>query len=125
MPDYFSWLWFAIVGVIYSAVVFTGEMSKDGPLIFSKRNAKSLSEIIRIHLAFLFFILALLWFTIRIMPFMPNWMSEKIRRGLTYYDVFFVLAMIGLSLIERRWLFVESETFVLYHENADENDSTS
>lgn len=109
MMDFFSWPWFAACVVIYSAYVCSGEMSKDGPLIFSKRNARKLTEIIYIHLAFLMVLLALMWFEIRTEPSMPNWMSEKMGRSGTFFDYIFIIAMIGLGYIERRWLFVGSD----------------
>ena len=110
MMDFFSWPWFAACVVIYSAYVFRGEMSKDGPLIFSKRNARKLTKIIYIHIDFLMVLLTLMWLEIRIEPLMPNWMSEKIGRAGTLFDYIFILVMMGLGYIERRWLFVGSDT---------------
>lgn len=51
---YFSWWGYLGVVLVYSALTFHGEFSKvDGPLIFSKENSRSISDISLIHGVFL------------------------------------------------------------------------
>jgi hypothetical protein len=111
--QYFSWGIYAGAGVLYSALSFTGELSKEGALIFSKRNARSLSWIFAIHTLFLVTLIGLMRVAPFIYPSLPNWMTDLFPHQnppLSAFDLVFVLVIIGLSRVERRWLYRESET---------------
>lgn len=104
----FSWFWIAGYSVLYSALVFSGEMSKEGPLIFSKRNARSARQILFGHLLFLTISIALYRVAVAIDSHVPNWMSEYAGRGGTWYEGLFLVALLVLTYIERKWLFLPS-----------------
>ena len=78
-PDFFyQWPSFAILAVVYSAAVCSGELSNDGPQIFSKRNPIELSAIVGIHLCFLT-ILFIAWrIADFIDPGLPHALTERI-----------------------------------------------
>lgn len=105
---YFSWWIFIGAALIYSALTFTGEWSKDGPLIFSDKNARPLKLILGIHINFLILLLLLQTILVRLDPSTPDWMTRNIGRGTTNLDLFFIIAMAILSFIERRILYVDS-----------------
>jgi hypothetical protein len=109
--QYFSRGMYAGAGVVYTALALSGEWSKEGPLIFSRRNATSLSWILIVHGVFLVILLGLMRGVPFIFPSMPNWMTDLFPHQippLSAFDIVFVLAMIGLSRVERRWLYLES-----------------
>jgi hypothetical protein len=110
--QYFSWGIYAGAGVLYSALSFTGELSKEGAQIFSKQNARSLSWIFAIHASFLVTLMGLMRIVPFIYPSLPNWMTDLFPHQnppLSAFDLVFVLALIGLSHVERRWLYLDSE----------------
>jgi hypothetical protein len=109
--QYFSWWGYAFVAAAYSALVFSGELSKDGPLIFSRRNARVLSQILLIHVAFLIILLCFLRISSYIVPSLPYWMTDTFRARRTRVsiaDIIFFLAAMVMLFIERRKLYVES-----------------
>jgi hypothetical protein len=109
--EYFSrWVYFGSA-LIYTAFAFSGELSKEGPLIFSKRNARPLSVIFGTHLAFLAILLGLLRLVCYIDSSVPNWMTRDIGRGSTILDLLFIIAMMIMGYFERRWLYMESDTY--------------
>jgi hypothetical protein len=112
--QYFSWWVYGGVAVVYTALVFHGELSKkDGPYIFSERNARPLSEIISIHLVFLAIFWGLMQIGASTYRFLPNWITTMFdSRGSAYsvLDILYILAMIALHYVERRWLYVEPAT---------------
>jgi hypothetical protein len=112
--QYFSWWVYGGVVVAYTALVFHGELSKeDGPLIFSKRNARSFSGIISVHLVFLAILLGLMWIGVWIYPSLPSWMTEMFNsRGSAHSpaDILYIFAMIAMHYVERRYLYVKSAT---------------
>jgi hypothetical protein len=110
--QYFSWWIYLGAALSYSALVFTGELSKDGPLIFSRKNARSIPVIIGIHINFLIVLLLLMKLICSIDPSLPTWMTSNIGRGGTLAVVFFILGMVVMSFIERRWLYVESGAII-------------
>ena len=57
---FFSWAYFGLVCLAYSAFVFRGELFKDGSLIFSKQNARSPFEVLASHCAFLVILLCMM-----------------------------------------------------------------
>jgi hypothetical protein len=109
---YFSWTWFLFVSLIYSAFVFSGELSKDGPFIFSRRNARSTRDVIASHVAFLVILLCLMQIFCFIVPSLPYWMTDTFRaRGApsSVADIVFMVLAAALVHVERKWLFVERQ----------------
>jgi hypothetical protein len=111
--QYFSWWVYGFTVVTYTALAFHGELPRKGALIFSRRNARSSQEIITIHLAFLLALLLLMRAAIYIYPILPDWMTDTFNgRGSAHsaFDILFIVVMIALHYVERRWLYVDSET---------------
>ena len=109
----FEWPNYLVFGAVFTALLFSDELFEDGIRIFSKQNARSSSAIIQIHLAFLAILLGFMKLSPCIKPSLPNWLTDTFRaRGLevSIFDILFIFAMIGMHLIERRWLYVESAT---------------
>lgn len=108
-PDFFySWSSFVILKVVYSAAVCSGELSKDGPQIFSKTSARSLSTIFGVHLTFLTILFVAWRFASFIGPHLPHSMTDRIGRGGSLFNILFFLGMIGMQFIERRWLIIRT-----------------
>jgi apolipoprotein N-acyltransferase len=106
-----SWLLYGGSAAFYTALVFRGEFSKKEAEILSERNRRSLSAILKIHGAFLAFLLLSIWAAISIYPALPDWLTEKRGRWSTFEFVL-IIAAVGMHMIERRWLYVEVETEV-------------
>ncbi len=108
---YFSWAIFIGACLIYSAFVFSGELSKDGPLFFSKRNKRTTSQVLGLHSTFLIALFCLMQVSALIVPALPFWLTDTLAaRGARFSlaDVGFVLIAAVLVYIERRWLFLDS-----------------
>jgi len=109
----FGWPNYLVFGSVFTALLFNDDLFKDGVRIFSKQNARSSSAIIQIHLAFLTILLGFMKLAPWIKPSLPDWLTDTFRaRGLevSIFDILFIFAMIGMHLIERRWLYAESAT---------------
>jgi hypothetical protein len=114
---YLLWFLYAGSAVFYSALVFRGEFPRKDGEILSERNARPLSSILTIHGAFLAFLLFSIWWARSIYPALPDWLTDKHGRTSTF-EFLFIVAAVGMHMIERRWLYVEAETAV-----ADPGDS--
>jgi hypothetical protein len=91
----------------------SGGVFNNAPPIFSKRNARSLAEIVSIHAVFLTILLWLIQFADYIEPSLPEWATDPIGSGsrrLSVLEIVLILTMVGVHFIERRWLYVEIET---------------
>lgn len=104
----FSWLWFGVFAAIYTAWVFSGEFSRNGPRIFSAGNSRSLPWILLTHAGFLCIVLAIYWIAVVLEPSMPHWMFGTARHHSTWYEYAIIAVLIVLGLFERIWLFVGS-----------------
>lgn len=109
---YFSWMYFAFTSLMYSAFVFSGELSKDGPLIFSKqRNLRSIREVVAFHCGFLFTLLCLVRIFNLLVPKLPYWMTDTFsaRARFSIADGVFIALAAVMVHVERRLLFSERE----------------
>lgn len=112
---HFPWPVYVLAGAAYSALAFRGELPREGALIFSKQNARPLSTILAIHLAFLTILLGLLWLAPYIEPFLPIWLTDDTYlvgyHGSTYsvLEYLFIFLMIGMHCLERRWLYLKAK----------------
>jgi len=116
----FSWWGYIVVATMYTVVVFRGDLSREGPLIVTKENARTPVAIFLIHSAFLALLLWAAWAAPFILPLLPYWMTGRIHTraiDLTFADILFILATLLMHKIERRWLYVDSEKVVYSHEN--------
>jgi hypothetical protein len=108
--QYFSWWVYLGSALIYTALVFSGELSKEGPRIFSKANARSTQFIIAVHINFLILLLLLVKITCFFDPSFPDWMTRNTGRGSTFLDLFSILGMMLMGFLERRTLYRASKT---------------
>jgi hypothetical protein len=114
MLEHFSLSEFAIMGAIYTFLVFMGGRSRR--VIFSKSNAVATSTVLSEHLKFLTILLLLMVTVTWLYPKLPEWSKEiwsTGRSGRGAYsgvDFGFLLAMAGMYLVERRRIYVEAET---------------
>jgi hypothetical protein len=106
----FSWSTFAAAGVFYSALQFSGVIYKEGALIFTTQNAKPLSAILTVHFQFLTLLLGLMWIAPFVYPHLSGWLTDTVGRHGSGFDILFVFLMAVMHLIERRWIYLESES---------------
>ena len=93
--------------MIYTALVCSDELSKNGPLIFSNRDARHLPMILWMHLAFLTILFGMWRLASYADPHLPHWMTEYAGRRGTIFNIVFILGMLGMHLVERKMLYVE------------------
>jgi hypothetical protein len=119
--QYFNWLVYALVAAAYSAIVLSGELSREGPRIFSKQNARTVHQVIAIHGACMTIYLCLLRLASYTVLMLPRWMTNTLEgegglgstARITIADLIFVLASIIMAQIEQKWLYVSSATHPL------------
>jgi hypothetical protein len=108
---YFNWLGFTALVLFYSAFVFRGELSGDGPLIFSKRNARSVLQVLILHFSFIVILLLVVRVSNQLVPILPYWMTDTFPLGRgargSVADLEFVAIAAVAAFIERKWLYRE------------------
>lgn len=108
---YFSWTRFAIVAVVYSAVVFWSELARNGPFIFSRKNARSKPQVWLAHAIFLTILLCDYRICNEIVPALPFWMTDtfhlRFSNRASLADIISILLALGMALVERKWLYRE------------------
>lgn len=107
--QYFSWSGYLIVGIVYSFFLFFDEVPKDNRVIFSKRNKRSLTQILTIHAAFVVLLLCALRTCSYVVRYLPFWMTHEIDLGEGYVsiaDLIFGIGALALFAYERQWLVV-------------------
>jgi hypothetical protein len=110
--QYFSWWFFLGAGLLFTINIFTGILWKNGPLVLSKRNAKSTSSVLTIHAEFLLVLFVLMWGAPFLYPALPGWMTDTFyARGTTVstVDVVFIVLMGIMHLIERRLIYQDAQ----------------
>jgi hypothetical protein len=64
------------------------------------------------HAAFLAFVLFATWLAIVFYPRLPDWLTVTVHdRGspISAFELLFIVVMVGIHFLERRWLYVEAE----------------
>jgi Ni/Fe-hydrogenase subunit HybB-like protein len=118
--QYFSWRVSVAVVVFYTGLEFGGEVLRND--IFSKRNARPLSAIFAIHLAFLLVLLGLMRLAVAVSPSLPNWLTDTIGlRGTSVIDTLYIVAVFFIHRTEQRCIFAERNTD---HAAGSENSSS-
>ena len=111
--QYFSWARYAVIAGVYTAFVFWLELSKDGPLIFSRDNARSKPQVLQAHALSLTILLCCYRICAVIVSGLPFWMTDTIRllRGnrTSFADILLGLAALGMGYLSK-WLYRERET---------------
>jgi hypothetical protein len=96
--------------ILYTALVFRGELPRKYARILSQRNARPRSSILTIHAAFVAFLLYSVHVGVSVFPTLPGWLTDTIRdRGapISTFEFLFVVAFVSIPFLERRWLYVE------------------
>lgn len=108
----YPWLIYVVVGVVYTGFLLGFAYNDNAAPIFSKRNAKPLPVVLGTHLVFLAILMEFVWFAAYIEPSLPNWLTEvRIRRlDFSAFGALFILVIVVIGAIERRWIFVEDDT---------------
>jgi hypothetical protein len=112
MLQYFSWLGYLIVGIVYSFFVFFDEVPKDARAIFSKRNKRSLIQILTIHATFVVLLLCSLRICSYVIQYLPYWISHEIDLmdgHMSIADLIFMIGVGALALYERECLVIGTD----------------
>lgn len=108
---YFSWSRFAVIAVVYTAVVFWLELAKDGPFIFSPKNDRSIAKGFLAHALYLTILICGYRICTYMVPMMPFWMTDTFRtKGsgrASFVDILLLLAALAMAYFERKWLYRE------------------
>jgi hypothetical protein len=101
-----------LLAILFTVLFVTALFSKAYRREFGQRNAVPLWKIIPVHSIFLAVLLGLMWLASRIAPFLPYWMTDNSRtmgHPDSPSDFLFFGAATGLHLLERLWLYAQSE----------------
>jgi hypothetical protein len=97
----------------YTFAVFCIPFNGKNSPPFSDRKMKPFSTIALIHAKFLFILLVFMLFASYIGPLLPNWITDELfgvhRVPQSFAEVFGLLLFIALMLIERIFLFLQSD----------------
>jgi hypothetical protein len=104
-----SLLVFAMIAVVYTALVFRDDgFSSKGPLFFKQKTARLLVRLAGIHVVFLVTILSILLLIYELAPFFPGWMTKTLHShsvDISGVDITFIAAFVLMHWIERIFLF--------------------
>jgi len=109
---YLSWSSYLIVGIVYSFCIFFDEVPKDHRVIFSKRNKRSLTQILTIHAAFVVLLLSALRICSYVFRYLPFWMTRAYDLGEGYMsvaDFIFIIGAVALLAYEKLLLVIATE----------------
>jgi hypothetical protein len=105
------------LSVIYSVLAFKGELPRRYARIFSKKNTKTLQNILLIHLDFLMILWGLIWLYPLFDRILPDWLTDETfapsRSGLHSYSILecsVPFVIMGMAYIERRLIYAERKT---------------
>jgi hypothetical protein len=107
---YFSWSRFAVIAVVYTAVVFWLELAKDGPFILSPKNDRSIAQVFLAHALYLTILICGYRICTYMVPMLPFWMTDTFRKGsgrASFVDILLLLAALAMAYSERKWLYRE------------------
>ena len=98
--------------VLYTALVFRGELPLSGARILSRTNTRPLSNIVAMHIAMIGILVCSVYMAVGAFPYLPDWLTYTISsRGapISTFEFLFVLAFVGISMIERKFLYREAK----------------
>ncbi len=108
---YFSWSRFAVIAVVYTAVVFWLELAKDGPFILSRKNERSRLQVLLAHALCLTILICGYRVCTYMVPMMPFWMADTFRlrhsNRASFIDILLFLTALAMAYSERKWLYRE------------------
>ena len=107
-----SWSENFIVGLVYSVILFFYEVSEDNLIIFSKRNKRSLTQILTIHAAFITLLLCALRTCSYMIRYLPFWMTHEFDLGEGYMsiaEIIFLIGALALFAYEHQWLIITED----------------
>jgi hypothetical protein len=76
---YFSLARYIIIAVVYSVCVFWTELAKNGPFIFSSRNARTKAQVLQAHAMYLVILFCCYRLSTYLVPRLPFWMTDTFR----------------------------------------------
>jgi hypothetical protein len=110
--QHYAWLIYAIIAFVYTMFEFGISFTKFSTLIFSERNSRKHSTVIGIHIAFLAILMGFVWFAFYFYESrynsLPDWLTERRGRGGSWYEIFCILVILLIGVIERQWIYVRS-----------------
>jgi hypothetical protein len=101
------------ISLIYTALAFSGELSRKQNSIFSRNNANPWQLILAIHAAFLSVLTAVVLLLGVAAPNLPGWTTENIGRGVTPLDALLLIVMLILRPIEKGLIYREAPSGAL------------
>lgn len=107
-----AWYLYGSAAVVYTGLVFRGELPRKGAMIFSEHNARTPSAILTIHASFLMVVLLSIRAARSIYPALPDWLTATIRdRGAptSAFEVILIVAVVGVHFLERKLLYVAAK----------------
>lgn len=110
------WWGYVVIAFIYSALAFRDDAVSDSVgSILSGPSSKPILEIVVIHSTFLAILLCIARIDLYLQPLLPGWMTDPFQvRSVNFSitDILFVLLMVVMHFIERRWLVRKSEASI-------------
>lgn len=110
---YFAWSTYILFAILYSVFALFDAPNKKGGMIFTKRNAHPPWMVLAIHFVFLMILLELFQVATHFYYSLPSWLTDQLFRFYTddfsTYTLLFLLLMVPMYYIERRWIFKERE----------------
>ena len=106
----FSWGQYGAVAFVYSLFSLTGFSFKGRGRVFSKENARSVQQVLTIHLKSLTFLLLWMWATAAIGPHLPDWMTDTFvysTRRHSLLDLSFAAVMTIAGFVEWQLVYVK------------------
>lgn len=97
--QYFPWLGYLIIGLLYSVFVFFNESSEDRPSIWSGQNKRSPIQLLLIHCSFLGLIFLVMGMFAHIAAYLPSWATVEYDMVEGYCSVANLLFFIGVALL--------------------------
>ncbi len=99
---------FLVIATVYTACVFWMELSKNGPFIFSSRNARSKAQVVLAHAMYLVILFCFYRMSVYLVPTLPSWMTDNFRASsntrASIADLLLCAAAYGMAYFERKWL---------------------
>jgi hypothetical protein len=105
------------LSIVYSALAFKDELPRKEARIFSRKNTRTLQNILLIHLEFLMILWGLIWLYPVYERILPDWLTDDTflpsrnwRQSYSILECSVPFVMIGIAYIERRLIYAECKT---------------
>jgi uncharacterized protein with PQ loop repeat len=105
--QYSSWSGYLVIGILYSLLLFFGEIPKAKRAIFSKQNKMNLTQILLIHISFLALLFLAFRVSSHVVRYLPPWITNAYDLGegkMSIANLLFLIGALLLGACERIWL---------------------